>query len=225
MNDNNELDGFDVSVAKELASRMGVKAEFVTPSWDIMTAGHWAGRWDVVIGSMTPTKKRAEVLNFPAVYYFDPAAVAVHKTAKYTKVEELDGKRVAAVVASTYEAYLKHDLKVDVEGMPPYTYKITPAEIVPFTDINPVPDLALGDGVRMDGLVYSLSIINEAIRNGLPIKLLGEPVFYEPLAIATDKGDPELDALVAKSIKEMKEDGTLSKLSLKWHHIDLATVK
>jgi polar amino acid transport system substrate-binding protein len=69
LNDNNEMDGFDVDIAKEVASRLGVEAEFVTPAWDIITAGKWNGRWDISVGSMTPTKSRSRVLSFPAVYY------------------------------------------------------------------------------------------------------------------------------------------------------------
>ena len=66
LNDNNEMDGFDVNVAQEVAKRLGVKVEFITPDWAIITAGKWAGRWDVSVGSMTPTKDRAKVLAFPA---------------------------------------------------------------------------------------------------------------------------------------------------------------
>lgn len=69
INDDNKMDGFDVDVARELAKRLGVEVEFVTPSWDIITAGRWNGRWDLSVGSMTPTKSRAEVLAFPGVYY------------------------------------------------------------------------------------------------------------------------------------------------------------
>lgn len=54
LNDNNEMDGFDVDVAREIAKRMGVDIEFVTPDWSIITAGNWAGRWDISVGSMTP---------------------------------------------------------------------------------------------------------------------------------------------------------------------------
>src|SRR3989442_10515887 len=77
VNASNELDGFDVDVAKAIGKHLGVKVEFITPGWDIITAGHWAGRWDMHAGSMTPTKKRAEIFDFPAVYYYTPAAVAV----------------------------------------------------------------------------------------------------------------------------------------------------
>ena len=89
MNDKNELDGFDVDVAKEIGKRIGVKVEFITPGWDIITAGNWAGRWDMHVGSMTPTKKRAEIFDFPAVYYYTPAAVAVHNDSKAAKLSDL----------------------------------------------------------------------------------------------------------------------------------------
>ena len=77
INDQNEMDGFDVDVAREIAKRLGAEVEFITPNWDVITAGNWHGRWDMHVGSMTPTKQRAEILSFPAVYYYTPAAVAV----------------------------------------------------------------------------------------------------------------------------------------------------
>ncbi len=69
INDKDKMDGFDVDVAREIAKRLGVDVEFVTPSWDLITAGSWNRRWDLHVGSMTPTQKRAEKLKFPAVYY------------------------------------------------------------------------------------------------------------------------------------------------------------
>ena len=78
INDAGEMEGFDVDVGREIAKRMGVEARFITPSWDIITSGNWNMRWDVSVGSMTPTETRSEVLNFPAVYYYTPAGFAVH---------------------------------------------------------------------------------------------------------------------------------------------------
>ena len=49
------FEGFDIDVATEIAKRLGVEVEFETPGWDIITAGSWAGRWDISVGSMTIT--------------------------------------------------------------------------------------------------------------------------------------------------------------------------
>ena len=43
MNDKNELDGFDVDVAKEIGKRIGVKVAFITPGWDIITCRSSSG--------------------------------------------------------------------------------------------------------------------------------------------------------------------------------------
>ena len=129
INDKNELDGFDVDVAKGIAKHLGVKIKFVTPAWDIITAGNWSGRWDMHVGSMTPTKKRAEIFSFPAVYYYTPAAVAVHKDSKAKTLADLKGKVIAATTSSTYELYLKRDLTIDAEGVPAFTYQLEPGEM------------------------------------------------------------------------------------------------
>ncbi|MEM7070761.1 MAG: transporter substrate-binding domain-containing protein [Pseudomonadota bacterium] len=221
LNDQNEMDGFDVDVAKEIAKRMGVKAEFVTPEWAVITAGNWNGRWDISVGSMTPTSERANVLSFPAVYYYTPASVAVHKDSKAKSISDLNGKVVGACVACTYELYLQHDLSIDAEGAPAFEYQIKPSKIVSLKDTSSVmDDMRLGDGVRMDGFVDSLPAITEAIKNGYPFRILGKPVFYEPLAVAIDLGDAELDQKIASIINAMHQDGTLSRLSKKWYGID-----
>ena len=226
MNDKNELDGFDVDVAKNVGQRLGVKVEFVTPGWDIITAGKWAGRWDVDVGSMTPSKERAKIFDFPAVYYYTPAVVAVHKDSKATKFSDLDGKVVGTTATSTFEAYAKQDLTLDASGAPPFKYEFKPKEVKSYANSTTAfDDLRLGDGTRLDVVVSSLPSVRDAIKAGYPIKQLGEPVFYEPLAIAIEHDDKEFSDKIADAIKDMKADGTLSKLSVKWYGIDYTVVK
>ena len=125
INDKNEMDGFDVDVAREIAQRLGVGIEFITPSWDIITAGNWNRRWDLHVGSMTPTKVRAEKLAFPAVYYYTPAAVAVHNSSNISSVAALSGKKVGTGTGTTFELYLQGDLSIDAEGAPTFEYQIS----------------------------------------------------------------------------------------------------
>jgi len=225
INDDNKMDGFDVDVAKETAKRLGVKVEFVTPSWDIITAGNWSGRWDLSVGSMTPTKKRAEVLSFPGVYYYTPASIAVHKDSKYTTIAELNGKKIGASTASTYDLYLQKDLTIDAEGTPEFEYQLTAGEIKSYKNgTAALDDLRLGDGVRLDAMLGSLPSTQSAIESKYPLKVLGDPVFYEPLSLAIDKGDKEFNDKLAEIVTAMKEDGTLKALSLKWYKVDYSSV-
>ena len=208
LNDQNEMDGFDVDAAKEIASRLGVGIKFVTPAWEVMTSGNWKGRWDITIGSMTPTSVRAKVLDFPAVYYYTPASAAVHEDSKSETPSDLSGKVVGATTASTFELYLKNDLTIDAQGVPPFEYQIQPAE-TRTADLatSILDDLRLGDGVRLDGMVGSLPALLDAIESGYPIRVLGDPVFYEPLSLAIDEGDAEFAEALARAVDAMKEDG------------------
>jgi polar amino acid transport system substrate-binding protein len=222
LDESNEFVGFDIDVGREIAERLGVGIEFVTPSWDVITAGNWAGRWDISVGSMTPTAARREVLDFPAIYYYTPAALAVHQDSAVATPADASGKKIGVGVATTYENYLKHDLVIDAEGAPPFDYLIDDATIQTYdTDLLALDDLRLGDGVRLDAALTALPTIMGAIDNGYPIKVVGDPVFLEPLSVAIDKGDPEFGAKLAEIVTAMGDDGTLAGLSMKWYGADL----
>ena len=224
INDQNEMDGFDVDVAREIAKRMGVEIEFITPSWDIITAGNWNRRWDLHVGSMTPTKKRAEKLAFPAVYYYTPAAVGVHKSSSISNVAGLSGKKVGTGTGTTFELYLQGDLSIDAAGAPKFDYQISNPTIRSYeTSTIALDDLRLGDGVRLDGVVSSLPVFLEAIENGYPIKVVGDPIFYEPLSVTIDRGDAEFNSKLKEIINWMRKDGTLTRISKKWYGVDYAT--
>jgi extracellular solute-binding protein (family 3) len=98
-NEQGEFEGFDIDVAEKIAKRMGVEVERITPSWDVITAGSWNGRWDLSVGSMTP--ERQKVLHFTPAYYYVPAAAAVHESnTDITNVEaDLDGKKRSGCAA------------------------------------------------------------------------------------------------------------------------------
>ncbi len=214
--------GFDIEVATQIAKRFGVEVKFVTPAWEIITAGKWGGRWDLSVGSMTPTKARAEVLDFPAVYYYTPAAFYVHKDSKAKLVTDLNGKKIGTCGACTYENYLNKNLVIDAEGAPPFDYLVDAGEVKIYqTDVNAMDDLRLGDGVRLDAGISALPTVMEAIKNGYPLRVVGQPVFYEPLSVAIDKGDAELGAKLAAIVTAMRKDGTLGKISKKWYGADL----
>ena len=70
-----EMQGFDVDVAKAIGDDLGVETCFATPSWDAITAGNWANKWDVSVGSMTVTPERQKVVDFSVPYYGTPAVV------------------------------------------------------------------------------------------------------------------------------------------------------
>jgi polar amino acid transport system substrate-binding protein len=217
-------EGFDIDVATEIAKRLGVKIDWKTPAWDTITSGHWNGRWDLSVGSMTVTPERAQVLDFTTPYYFTPAGVAVHKdNTTFTDPSQLSGKKIGVCGDCTYEKYLEGTLQIPGVTI---AYKIDNADIHTYdTDTTAIEDLSLGDGVRLDAVMSAVPTLQQAIKDGKPIKLLGEPLFFEPLAAAIDKSsslDPNsLVQKVSQIIEDMHNDGTLTSLSMKWYGEDL----
>ncbi len=228
LNDKGELEGFDISVATEVAKRMGVEVEFITPDWDLITAGKWGKRWDVSVGSMTPTKERKNALLFTIPYYSSPAQFAIHKDNKDIKtLADLADKRIGIATETTNERYLQKDLAIEDVKVVYQDWEAGDLKTYP-TDANHIEDLSLGDGLRLDAVFTSRQTLAEAIRSGCgkgcPIKMLGDPTYYEPLSIALDKSRANSETLVAKLnevLKSMYEDGTLVKFSEKFYHTNL----
>ena len=223
-----EFEGFDIDVATEIANRLGVEVEWATPTWNSIVSGGWRDRWDMSVGSMTVTEERAEVLYFSPAYYFTPASAAVHEDATYTDVTtDLDGKRVGVCGACSYDFFLQKNLHIQIPGYE-FDYVIDDADIRTYdTDTTAIRDLSLGDGVRLDAVISALPTLQEAIDSGEPIQILGDPLFYEPLAVAIDRQAPldptSLVDEVSRIVDEMHSDGTLTELSMKWYDEDLTT--
>jgi polar amino acid transport system substrate-binding protein len=215
-----QYEGFDIDVANEIAKRLGVAAPaWETPDWEVLTAGSWNDRWDMSVGSMTPINERQKVLNFTEPYSFVPAVAVVHEDSDVSDVTtDLDGKKIGVCSACTYDFFLQKSL--EISGYE-FNFVIDDATIVGYdTDTSALQDLALGDGTRLDAVMTSITTAEEFAKDN-PVKIVGDPLFGEPLAVAFDKSS-ELDGTslvdaVDQIVADMHSDGTLSALSKKWY--------
>lgn len=224
LNDKNELDGFDVDVAKAVAQKLGVKLRLETPSWDVIAAGHWNGRYDICVCSMTPSKARAEVFNFPVEYYASPAVIVVNASDdRIHSAKDLSGKKVGLTSASSYESYLNKNLVIDGAEDKPLQYPFDDVQIAPYDNDNVAfQDLGLGAGKRLDAILTNLVTAKPRLDQDKRFKLAGETLYEEPNSVAIEKNDPEWDAKVREVFAELKKDGTLSTLSQKWIGADIS---
>ncbi len=218
-----EMQGFDVDVAAEVGKRLGVETCFATPNWDAITAGNWANKWDISVGSMTVTAARQKVLDFTSAYYYTPAVVAVTKDSGITSLDQLSGKALCVGASTTYDDWLNGKLDLPAENVyhqPPANVTVVPLD----TDQECAQSLQAG---RKDfvGYVTSGTVVDQNIANGLQVVKVDGPVYAENLAIAIDKAHtPDYKSLMATIdgfIKAMHTDGTLATLSKKWFQADL----
>jgi polar amino acid transport system substrate-binding protein len=215
-------EGFDIDVGTEIAKRLGVEIAFETPSWDVITAGSWGGRWDFSVGSMTITSPRQEILDFSDPYYYTPAQMAVQADSGITDLDGLAGKTICVGAATTYLDWLGGTLDFGTES--PQT---TPPEGATATSLE--TDRLCAEAWRagrtdFDGWLSSSTTVEGAIADGLPVVAVGDPVFFEPLAVAFDKSGPDASDMVTRVneiLAEMRTDGTLKAMSEKWFDKDL----
>jgi polar amino acid transport system substrate-binding protein len=220
LNDDNELDGFDVDVAKAVAEKLGVQLKLSAPGWETIVSGRWRGRWDICICSMSPTAERAKVLDFPARYYASPAYLVVHKDESAIKsVADISGKRIGVGQGSTYENYANRTLVIP-DGKP-VEFPFHDVVVISGDETVNFHNLALGPGLRLDAIIADLATARSYIASTHALKLAGDALYAEPNDVVTDKGDPEWDAEIARIIKELRADGTLGRISKKWFDADL----
>ena len=216
----NELDGFDIDVAKEIAERLGVEVQFETPAFDAVVAGSWADRWDMSVGSVTVTPAREEALDFTQAYYFTPVGAAALTESGITSLEDLAGETICVGSGTTYFSWLNGDLELPPEAgeAAPVPEGATATTLETDTDCAEAWLSGRTDDFR--GWVTSLPTAEGAIADGLEATIIDDAVFNEALAVAFDIGVEDNDSLVEAVdaiIGEMHEDGTLSALSEEWY--------
>ena len=221
-----EMQGFDVDVAHKIGDTIGVETCFATPAWDAITAGNWADKWDISVGSMTITVDRQKILNFSVPYYYTPAVVAVGKDATYKSLDELAGMNLCAGTSTTYESWINNDMvklglpAASVYAKPPTGVKAVTLE----TDQECAQSIASGRKGFV-GYVTSQTVVAANIAAGMPVVQLGKPVYSEDLAAAVDKSATHPTATLLKvvdsTITTMHTDGSLTALSTKWFKMDL----
>ncbi|MCP4328966.1 MAG: transporter substrate-binding domain-containing protein [Alphaproteobacteria bacterium] len=221
-----EWQGFDVDVAREIADRLGVGAEFKAPPWELVVSGMWRGRWEIAVNSMMPTVDRMQWLDFPTAYYFSPVRVAVRvDETRYEDVADLnagaapkkEGKSIVGVCRDcSYEYFITNSLSI------PKKFSVK-GDVALNVEARTFPNewaageaLGRSDSSEIDAVIAAEPTLQAMIEDAIPLRLLTGVVFYEPLAVATEKGDPELTEELKRIVDEMRADRTLSRLSEKW---------
>lgn len=221
-----EYEGFDIDVTNEIAARLGVEVEFTTPAFDAVVAGDWSERWDIAVGSVTVTEDRKEILDFTVPYYFTPAQMATFEDSDIQSIADFAGKTVCVGEATTYLDWMEGTLTLPAEAG---DVAEPPAGIVSTTlttDIDCADSWASGR-TDFDGWISSVTTVEGAIADDYAIRKVGDPIFFEPLAVCFDKAVEDRASLVDavnQIVQDMHDDGTLTAMSEKWFDgIDLTT--
>jgi L-cystine transport system substrate-binding protein len=201
------LVGFDVDLARAVAKKLGVKAEFVEGKWDGLIAGLDAGRYDAVANEVSITDVRKAKYDFSNPYIVSKAALIVRTDNHSIKsFADLKDKKSANTLTSNFGKLAQ------AHG----------AQIVPVQGFNDGIELLVSG--RVDATVNdSLSFYDfKKHRPTAPVKVVAYEANAESSGIIFRKGSPELKAALDKALAAIKADGTYRKISQKYFGTDVS---
>ena len=211
MNANGELIGFDIDLAREICSRMGVACVMQPIAWNDKEAELDSRRIDC-IASMSVLPQPLETMCLSEAYVNDNLVFVVRGDSRIMWMRDLKGKVLGVQIGSTtFDALQASELYKEVT-------------VVPLAD-----NMAVLQQVRekkLDaGLVDSLAAFYFIRSSKDRYFILPDSLSEEDLAIGFRINDKELRNKVQKILSEMKADGTLGKLSQKWFESDIMIVR
>lgn len=207
--EDDNLVGYDVEVAQNIAEKLGVEVEFIEGAWDGLLAGLDAGRYDIMVNGVGVTEERAEKYNFSTPYAYNKTAVIVRGDYdEISSMEDLKGKKTANTISSTYAA------QAEAYG----------ATVTGVDDLNQTIELLLSK--RIDATLNAEVVFNDYKKEHpeADVKIATYSDQVEEIAIPIRKGDDTVTLLEAvnDALDEMAKDGTLTELSEKYFGMDIS---
>lgn len=189
--------GFDISIAKKIASDMGVSLDIKEMGFDSLLGALKTGKIDLIISGMSPTPERLKEVDFSNPYMTVEQKVVIRKNDvdKFKTTQDFNGKKVGAQKQTTQEELAQNEL--------------TGSSVV---SLQKVPDLILNlksnkiDGVVLEGPVADAYVSQDKALRISDISFVnGE----KETAIAMQKGATSLKNQVNSSIKTIQDDNLL----------------
>lgn len=205
----NNLQGFDIDMAKEISKRLNIKFEYMPTDWNGVIQSLNSKRFDIILSALSVTPEREKEITFSNPYLVERQIVVVSKSnTTINNPTDLKGKVVGVQLGSTSEDAIK-PLASSMKEVKKYDKNTSALE-----------DLAIGrtDAVVVDELVGRYYIKEHSDK----YRILSQGLTNEPIAIGFRKADTDLKNKFDKVLNDMKKDGTMDKISQKWFGSNIA---
>jgi len=210
--DNGEIVGLDIDLAKEAAERMGVKVIFKPVEWDGVVLSLKNGDIDVIWNGLTITEDRQKQINFTKTYLENRQIIVVTSDSQVNNKEDLKDKILGVQLGSSSETALLSDSKTANSTKEIKKYS---------NNTEALMDLKIG---RIDGVVVD-EIVGRYYMEKRPgeYRVLDENFGKEAYGVGVRKEDISFLNELNKVLEEMKADGKAEEISKKWFGEDIIT--
>ncbi len=209
--ENNNIVGFDIDVATEVANRMGVELQLQPIEWSTKEMELNTGAVDCLWNGLSIDDERKQVMDLSEPYMTNRMVLVVLNDSEYTDQASLAGKTIGVQNGSTAEKILAES-----------DFSQTIGNTIGFKDnVTAFMDLETNgiDAIFMDEVVANYAITSQ----NKDFRILEDGLTEEEYAVGFKKGNTALKNEVQKYIDEMKADGTMTQISEKWFGKDVVS--
>src|SRR6478672_10427336 len=197
-----EMVGHDVDLCNAIAKELGLTAKVTPLSVEARVPEVKLGRVDVTIANLAYTKSRGEQIQFSDPYYVAKEMLAVKASDPGTTKADFKGKRLSSTKGSTSE------LSIKMNGSEPVTFQDTGSAF-----------MAVQQNKSMGMVANTMTItklVNQSKTDGVPLKMIKEPMAFQPIGVGMKKDEPALLAKINSTLLEMDKAGEINQLWDKW---------
>lgn len=207
-NDSDQLVGFDVEVAQNIAKIIGVEADIIEAPWDGLFAGETAGTYDMVVNGVDVTEERSKTYDFTDPYAYDHTVLVVKTGNTDIKgFEDLKGKTTANSIGSTYME-IGESYGADVKGVD------TLAETMTMV-LNSQVDATINAATSVQDYLLTTG------ETGVTIAAQMDEATSYAIPLVKGADNDSLRKAINDALTQMRNDGTLKQLSEKYFGADL----
>ena len=207
--ENGEITGFDIDIAKEVAQRLGVEAEFVYIDWDAKVLELNGKNIDMIWNGLTITADREKEILFSKPYFDNRIVIISLNGSGIDQIADLSEMKVGVELQSSGQAAVEgNDVFASIDELVKYT-----------TITEAILDLKAGgiDAIVADEIFARYAVSKEADQ----YQVASEVFNSENYGIGFRLEDVALRDKVDAIIDEMAADGTAAEISMKWFGEDL----
>jgi len=197
-----EMVGFDVDMCMAIARRLGVKAAITPLSVEARVPEVKMGRVDITVANLAYTLGRAEQIQFSDPYYLAKEMLAVKASDPGTRKADFKGKRLASTKGSTSE------LSIKLNGSEPVTFQDTGSAYMAVQQNK-------AQGMVANTMTIT-KLVNQSKTAGIPLKMIAEPMVFQPIGVGMKKDEPALLAKINATLVEMDKAGEINQMWDKW---------
>ncbi|KDN29995.1 arginine ABC transporter substrate-binding protein [Vibrio fortis] len=204
MDENNQIQGFDVDLANALCEEMQAKCTFHNQAFDSLIPALKFKRYDAAISAMDITEARLKQVNFSNAYY-DNSAAFISIEGKVADQAALEGKRVGVQNGSTHQSYLLEQM-TGVTAVPYSSYQDA------FIDMK---------NGRIDSVFGDTAVVAEWFKKQDNLTYVGDQVtnqeyFGNGFGIAVNKSNQELVDQLNVALAAVKANGEYDEIFNKY---------